>query len=541
MTTQIEIYDTTLRDGAQMKGISLSVDDKLKILQALDDIGVAFVEGGWPGANPKDINFFDEAKKLNLKHAKLTAFGSTRKANSKVEEDPILAALLKAETEVICIVGKSWASQVENVLRTSLENNLAMVEESAAYLKSKGKRVIIDAEHFFDGFNDNSDYSKKFIEAAIKGGAETVALCDTNGGSLPEHIYKITEEVVKLYGAKIKFGIHAHNDGELAVANSIRAVRAGAIQVQGTINGYGERCGNANLVSIIANLQLKYKEDEIVCIPQINLQKLTSISKKVAEIANLNHDDYQPFTGSSAFTHKAGLHASAVQRDKSSYEHINPEEVGNVTKILVSEQAGVSNILNWAKLRNIELGKNEEEQKATAKSILEKIKENESMGYSYENAGASFEMLVLNLLDRGVQYFELIEHNVHILNGLKTEATVRIKIADEEIHTASLGNGPANALDSCLRLALEKFYPEINNFQLKDFKVRIVDSHLGTGAKTKVQISTSDKERTWDTIGVSHNIIEASWDAIVDSIQYGLMAQDVKSACPNLDGAKNVK
>lgn len=528
MSKKIEIYDTTLRDGAQMKGISLSVDDKLKILRTLDDLGVDFVEGGWPGANPKDVNFFEEAKKIELKKSKLVAFGSTRKANNQVDGDPILAALLGAETEIVCIVAKSSAWQVETVLRTDLDNNLAMVKESVAYLKSKGRRVFVDAEHFFDGYIDNAEYSEKFIEAAIEGGAETVVFCDTNGGMLPEKVYEITDTIFNKYGDQIKIGIHTHNDGELAVANSIRAVRAGATQVQGTINGYGERCGNANLVSVIANLQLKYKEDKITCIPDEDLKKLTNVSKKVAEIVNFNHSPYQPFSGGAAFTHKAGLHASAVRRDKTSYEHIDPTLVGNETKILVSEQSGVSNILNWAKLRDVKLGNSDAETKETATKVLGKIKEHEHKGYSYENAGASFEILVLKVLEQSPKYFELIEHNVHILNGMKTEATVRIKVGDEEMHTASLGNGPTNALDCALRMALRKYYPEIDNFQLKDFKVRIVDSHKGTGAVTKVQIATSDKNSTWDTIGVSTNIVEAAWNAIVDSIDYGLMIQDVK-------------
>lgn len=528
MTRAIEIYDTTLRDGAQMQGISFSIDDKLKILKILDELGVAFVEGGWPGANPKDVNFFDEAKKIELKNTKLVAFGSTRKANSKVEEDTILAALLRAETEVICIVGKSSAKQIETTLRTSLENNLLMLSESVEFLKSKGKRVLVDAEHFFDGYEENPEYSKKFIEAAIAGGAETVVLCDTNGGTLPENIYRITKECVELYGSKIKFGIHAHNDSDLAVANSIRAVRAGAIQVQGTINGYGERCGNANLVSIISNLELKYKEDQLKCLPEGYLEQLTHVSKTVAEIANMNHDDYQPFVGMSAFTHKGGLHASAMKRDRTSYEHVNPSLIGNVTKFLVSEQAGVSNIMHWIESKNLSLGADEAEVKENAQKVLQRMKELEHEGYSFENADASFELLIKDVMGSKKKYFELIENNAYISNGEKTEATVRIRLGKEEIHAASLGNGPANALDSALRRALEKYYPEINNFKLKDFKVRIASGHLGTAAKTIVQVNTSDKHKNWDTIGVSPNIVKASWDAIVDSIEYGLTTQGVK-------------
>ncbi len=529
MTKNIDIYDTTLRDGAQMKGISLSVEDKLRILQALDDLAVAYVEGGWPGANPKDVSFFTEAKKLDLKNTELVAFGSTRKATSEnIEKDPILKALIDAGTKTICIVGKSSAKQVEGVMKISLEENLNMVKESVEYLKSKGKKVFLDAEHYFDAYLDTPDYSHKFIEAAIDGGADAVVLCDTNGGMLPEQVYEITKAAVDKYGSKVDIGIHVHNDGELAVANSIRAVRAGAKQVQGTINGYGERCGNANLISIIANLQLKYAEDQIKCVPDDKLDKLTSVSKRVAEICNFNHNSYQPYVGGAAFTHKAGLHASAMKKDRTSYEHINPTLIGNITKVLVSDQAGVSNILHWADLRDVKLGTNDEETKSKAAEILAKTKEQESKGYSYENAGASFELLVLDHLEKRPKYFELIEHNVHILNGLKSEATVRIKVGDVEIHTASLGHGPANALDQALRDALRNYYPSIDDFALKDFKVRIIDSHLGTAAITKVQISTSDKKVTWDTIGVSENIIEASWDAIVDSVEFGLMSHGVK-------------
>ena len=533
----LEIYDTTLRDGAQMRGISFSVHDKLRILEILDDLGIAFVEGGWPGANPKDIDFFEEAKKLKLKNTVLTAFGSTRKANTKVQEDPILQALLRASTEAVCIVGKSSAWQVETTLSVGLEQNLAMLAESIEYLRSHSRRVFVDAEHFFDGCKSNLAYAKKFIETAIKAGAETMVLCDTNGGGLPEEIYQITKDCVDAYGKQIKFGIHVHNDGDLAVANSIQAIQAGAIQVQGTINGYGERCGNANLISVIANLQLKYPA-KFLCVSETNLYKLTSVSKKIAEIANMNHSNYQPFVGASAFTHKGGLHASAMKKEKTSYEHIDPNLIGNTTKIVVSEQSGISNILEWLEKRDLIKGLHGEDLQSLARDILARVKKYEHRGYSFENADASFELLARKTLAEKVsankseyiypQYFELIENNAHILNGEKTEATVRIRIGDVEKHSASLGNGPANALDNALRKALKDYYPEINNFQLKDFKVRILDSHLGTGAITKVQITTGGDDKSWDTVGVSPNIIKASWDAIVDSIEYGLMIQGVK-------------
>jgi 2-isopropylmalate synthase len=544
---KIEIYDTTLRDGAQMRDISFSVSDKLRILQILDDLGVAYVEGGWPGANPKDIDFFEEAKKLQLKNTCLTAFGSTRKANTKVEEDPILAALLRADTKVICIVAKSSAPQVQNTMSVSLEDNLKMLDESIKYLKSKRREVFVDAEHFFDGFGVNPDYSKDFIETAIKAGADRMILCDTNGGSLPEKIFQVTKELVDQYGEKIKFGIHAHNDCELAVANSVRAVRAGAIQVQGTINGYGERCGNANLVSIIPNLQLKYAQDQIECIPETKLIKLTEVSKKIAEIANMNMNPSQPFVGARAFTHKGGLHASAIAKDKTSYEHVVPEIVGNYTRIVVSEQSGASNIIDWLSSNQFNFI-SDEYARSAAQEILAKVKQLESDGFSFENAGASFELVARKILQDkffeqivscpyldqtksiSPKYFELIESNVHIVNAEKTEATVRIKINDTEKHSASLGNGPANALDRALRKALRDYYPSVDNFQLKDFKVRILDSHLGTAAVTKVQISTgwaNNSKEAFDTIGVSANIVKASWDAIVDSIYYGLLTQGI--------------
>ncbi len=540
----IEIYDTTLRDGAQMRDISFSVADKLKILTILDELGIAYVEGGWPGANPKDIDFFEEAKKLKLKNTILTAFGSTRKANTKVDEDPILKALLRADTKVICIVAKSSAWQVETTMKASLGENLEMLAESINYLKSQGREVFVDAEHFFDGYKDNPQYSESFIKTAIKAGAKRIILCDTNGGSLPGDVYKVTQELVdKFKSEKIGFGIHAHNDGELAVANSIRAVRAGAIQVQGTINGYGERCGNANLISIIPNLQLKYTEDKLQCIPETQLKTLTSVARKVAEIANMNLNHSQAFVGDRAFTHKGGLHASAIAKDKTSYEHIDPNLVGNSTRVVVSEQSGISNIVDWFNNNGFNFI-DDAKAKEAAQAVLTKIKDMEHQGYSYENAEASFELLVRKILansfaadlkparraeDIYPNFFEPIETNVHIVNGERTEATVRIRIGNTEKHSVSLGNGPANALDQALRKALRDYYPDVDKFQLQDFKVRILDSHLGTGAITKVQINTGASNDDWDTIGVSTNIIKASWDAIVDSIEYGL----IKTNKPN--------
>ena len=541
----IEIYDTTLRDGAQMRDISFSVADKLKILTILDELGIAYVEGGWPGANPKDVDFFEEAKKLKLKNTVLTAFGSTRKANTKVNEDPILKALLRADTKVICIVAKSSAWQVETTMKANLDENLEMLAESISYLKSQNREVFVDAEHFFDGYKDNSQYSQDFIKTAIKAGATRMILCDTNGGSLPGDVYKVTKELVDKFKSEIGLGIHAHNDGELAVANSIRAVRAGAIQVQGTINGYGERCGNANLISIIPNLQLKYTDNKLLCIPEEKLATLTSVARRVAEIANMNLNHSQAFVGDRAFTHKGGLHASAVAKEKTSYEHIDPSLVGNRTMVVVSEQSGISNIIDWFNNNGFHF-QDEAQAKKAAQAVLAKIKDMEHQGYSYENAGASFEIMIRKIIAKDFaadlksamkaediypKFFELIESNVHIVNGERTEATVRIRVNNIEKHSVSLGNGPANALDQALRKALRDYYPDVDKFQLQDFKVRILDSHLGTGAITKVQINTGMQDQNWDTIGVSSNIIKASWDAIVDSIEYGLIkiAQGSKS------------
>lgn len=555
--SKVEIYDTTLRDGAQMRGISFSVADKLKVLKTLDELGVSYVEGGWPGANPKDIDFFEEAKKLELKNTTLTAFGSTRRANTKAEEDSILKALLRADTKVVCIVSKSSAWQIEKTLNTSLENNLLMLADSVRYLKENGRRVFVDAEHFFDGYKSNPEYSTQFIETAISAGAEYLVLCDTNGGTLPEYIAELSKFLTDKYGQQIKFGIHAHNDSEVAVANSVSAAINGISQVQGTVNGYGERCGNANLMSIIPNLQLKHG---LECIAPEKLSKLTQVSKTIAEIANMNHNPYAAFVGANAFTHKGGLHASAMQKDGNSYEHISPAAVGNNTKIIVSEQSGVSNIINWLSARDIELQGDDEQKKSTAKAILTLIKDKEHEGFSFENAGASLELLIRKFLCKEYQhenlpvdifpeYFAVMHSDVIIKDVSTVAAQIKIKVGnDSKEVTSSTEHGPAHALDLALRKALLDYYPEINNFQLNDYKVRIQDSHLGTAAITKVQISTGlspeatktllnegeesplhKLENGWDTIGVNSNIIKSTWDAIVDSIEYGLYTQNVDS------------
>lgn len=516
MTKEVQIYDTTLRDGAQMEGISLSVDDKLKIAKLLDELGVDFIEGGWPGSNPKDEEFFKRIGELDLKNSKIVAFGSTRRANSKAQNDVVLNALLKAKTEYITIVGKSWDMHVSVALNVSEEENLKMIQESIEYLKLHDKKVFFDAEHYFDGFKLNPDYTLKVIKVASDAGADAVVLCDTNGGSLPEDVKKGVEKAKELIGDKTTIGIHVHNDGDFAVANSVAAYNAGARQIQGTINGIGERCGNANLISIIANLELKYNQKVL---PDNNLLKLTLISRQIADILNLNPNDHQPYVGSCAFAHKGGLHASAVKKDTKTYEHISPELVGNTNRVLVSEQAGVSNIFSFAEKCGINLGENPNQ---TAKDLLKKVKDMEHKGYQFEGAGASFVLLLLGLLDQRPKFFELIDYRVITSSKQLAEATVRIKVKGEVIHTASLGVGPGNAIDNALRKALNHYYPALKEFQLVDFKVRILDGHDGSAAKTRVLVESSDGNINWNTVGVSANIIDATWLAITDSIEYGL-------------------
>ncbi|MBI3308438.1 MAG: citramalate synthase [Candidatus Melainabacteria bacterium] len=512
---KIQIYDTTLRDGAQMEGISLSADDKLKITTLLDELGVDFIEGGWPGSNPKDIEFFKKVKDLNLKHAKIVAFGSTRRKDTKVTNDPILRALLDAKTEYITIVGKSWDMHVDIALNATREENLKMIEESIEYLKLNNKKVFFDAEHFFDGFKASSDYATHVIKSAKKAGADAIILCDTNGGSMPEDIKKAVAKVKEVLG-DTRIGIHVHNDCELAICNSLTAYEAGATQIQGTINGIGERCGNANLISIIPNLEIKYKEKVL---PEGNLTKLTAISRQISDILNINPSDHQPFVGYSAFSHKGGLHASAVQKDSKTYEHITPECVGNTNRIIISEQAGISNILSVSERCNINLGDNPKEK---AKTLLKQIKDLEHKGYQFEGAGASFVLLLLDLLGQRPKFFDLIDYRVNVSSKQLAEATVRLKVKGEVIHTASLGVGPGNALDNALRKALNSYYPTIKDFQLVDFKVRIIGGHDGSAAKTRVHVESSDGNINWDTVGLSANIIEATWQAITDSIEYGL-------------------
>ncbi|HHT47282.1 MAG TPA: citramalate synthase [Firmicutes bacterium] len=515
------IYDTTLRDGAQREGISFSVSDKLEIVKLLDSLGVDYIEGGWPGSNPKDIEFFDRLKGLTLKHAKVSAFGSTRRAHIDVDADENIKAILEAKTPAVAIVGKSWDFHVTQALGTTLEENLSMIADTVAYLKEKGLEVIFDAEHFFDGFFNNPDYALQTIRTAAENGADAVVLCDTNGGTMPLDVKKIIQKVKKVIDAPL--GIHAHNDCGMGVANSIIALQSGAVHVQGTINGYGERCGNADLCCVIPNMYFKlgikkFKPEQ--------LKELTRISKVVAELANMIPLDGQPYVGRNAFTHKGGIHVDAVVKHASTYEHANPEEVGNKRRILVSELSGKSSILSKAREEEIQLIKNYPE----AKEVLQAIKKMEHEGYQFEGAEGSFELLIWKTLKTYNPLFKLEGFRV-ILDkerrgsDLYIEATIKLTVGNRSVHTVAEGNGPVNALDNALRKALEEIYPEIKNIKLIDYKVRVLDGKDGTGAKVRVLITSQDGNKRWGTVGVSENIIEASWVALVDSIEYGLLCK----------------
>ncbi len=516
---KITLFDTTLRDGAQTEGISFSVDDKLKIAERLAAFGIDYIEGGWPGSNPKDVEFFKRVLDLDMGKAKITAFGSTRRANIGVEDDLNIKAILESGVKTAAIFGKTWDFHVINALKTTLEENLKMVFDTVSYLKSQGIEVIFDAEHFFDGYKGNPEYAIETLRAAEKAGADYIVLCDTNGGVLPTEIIRIIEDVFK--EIKTPLGIHAHNDCGVAVANSLLAVKLGITQVHGTINGYGERCGNADLCAIIPNLQLKMG---IKCVSDEALQTLTELSRFVSETANLRPYSRQPFVGGSVFAHKGGIHVSALMKNPETYEHIKPELVGNRRKVLVSELSGISNILYKAAEYNLKLEKDSLE----TRRIIETIKELEHEGYHFEGAEGSFELLLKKCLGLHEQLFELLGFRLIVEkkedNGEPiAEATIKIKVDDRIIHTAAEGDGPVNALDNALRKALEEVYPEIDLIKLSDYKVRILDGKKGTAAKTRVLIESKDDKDTWDTIGVSTNIIEASWRALVDSIEYGLL------------------
>ena len=516
------LYDTTLRDGTQGEGFQLSVLDKLRIAERLDAFGIDFIEGGWPGSNPKDVEFFREAKSLKLKHAKLAAFGSTRRANTPVGDDPQVALLLEAETPVVTIFGKSWELHVTEVLRTTVEENRAMIRDTVAHLVKHGREVMYDAEHFFDGYKDSSEHALSTLEAAAEGGAACLVLCDTNGGTLPDEIVQICAAVRERL-PDVPFGIHTHNDCELAVANAIAAVNAGATQVQGTINGYGERTGNCNLTSVIPILQLKLGMNVVP-----RLEKLRDLSYFVDDVSNNPHFARAAFIGRTAFAHKGGMHVNAVQKLARSYEHIEPASVGNEQNILVSELSGQSNIL----IKAGELGLPLEKGSAEASAVLKRVKELENEGYSFEAAGGSLELLIRRELGNHARPFDLTEYHTSFRQYRDghppvCEATVKLMVDGTPELTVAEGRGVVNALDLALRKALLPFFPEISEVSLVDYKVRIIDSHDATAAKTRVLIVSTDGENNWGTVGVSENIIEASWLALVDGIDLFLQRRRV--------------
>jgi 2-isopropylmalate synthase len=528
MTTQrVEIYDTTLRDGTQQEGISLTVRDKLAVTRLLDDLGVAFVEGGWPGANPKDDEFFQLAKKeLDLRTASLVAFGSTRRAGLAPGDDEQLAALLAAETDVICLVGKSWDYHVEHALRTSLDEAVAMVSDSVAYLRSQGRRVFFDAEHFFDGYRDNRDFAIAVLRGARDAGAERLVMCDTNGGFLAHDVQRIVGEVGEGLG-DATFGCHFHNDSGMAVANSLAAVREGVYQVQGCINGYGERTGNADLCSVIPNLAIKMG---LEALPAERIERLTAISHHIAEIVNLTLDPHLPYVGTSAFTHKAGLHTSALARKSDAYEHLDPMTVGNKTRYVVSELAGRSTVLAKAKAQGLDLTSEE------AQEVVDRIKELEHRGFQFEAADGSFELLLKQAQGWKQDFFRVESYRVFIeqhAGEIVAEATTKVHVGDERVVATREGDGPVSALDRALRASLTWAYPEIEHIRLTDFRVRDLDSSDGTSARVRVLVEHSNGTDTWGTVGVHENIIDASWQAVVEGLVVGLLRSSEQQAAPD--------
>ncbi len=518
MTVKISVFDSTLRDGAQAEGISFSVEDKMKITKALDQLGVAYIEAGNPGSNPKDLEFFRKIKGMKLKNAVLTAFGSTRRPDIKSEDDENIQNLVMAETPCIAIFGKTWDFHVTDIIGTSLEENLAMIRDTMIYFKSLGKEVVFDAEHFFDGYKHNPDYALKAVQAAKEGGADWIVLCDTNGGAFPQEVYDATGHVIKTVGGKT--GVHCHNDGGMAVANTIMAVEAGARQVQGTYIGFGERCGNVNLCTVIANLQLKKR---MHCIPDLKLKELTSTARYIAEISNLTLNEREPFIGNSAFAHKGGMHIDGIYKNVRSFEHVDPEKVGNKRRFLMSEVAGRSTVLT--KIRKINPNIRKDSQETI--SIMQQLKELEHQGYQFEGAESSFELVIRKSLGKYKPFFTL-EHFKIIDEQLpdgthSSSAILKIRVDGREEVTAAEGNGPVHALDKALRKALESFYPELKEVYLTDYKVRVLDTRTATASKVRVLIESSDGRYVWNTVGVSGDIIEASWLALVDSIEYKLM------------------
>ena len=520
----VKVYDVTLRDGTQGENISFSVEDKIRIAEKLDDLGVHYIEGGWPGSNERDEGFFREAKKLKLTNSRIAAFGSTRRVKNSCEGDVNIQALLQAETPVVTIVGKSWDYHVTDALKITLEENLEIIRDSIEYLKERVDEVFFDAEHFFDGYKRNPEYALSALKAAYEAGADVLVLCDTNGGSMPWEVESIVGEVREKLGGPA-LGIHTHNDSEVGVSNTLYAVRAGACQVQGTINGYGERCGNANLCSIIPNLKLKLGMNSI---SEDQLKRLYEVSHFVHELTNLPPVKYRPYVGMSAFAHKGGLHVSAVMKGPDTYEHIDPVVVGNRRRILISDLSGRSNVLYKAKELGIEL----DPKGKVVTEILDELKERENQGYEFEGADASFEVLIRKALGEYKKPFELkaariiVEKRRHDAEPV-SEATVQVEVDGVIEHTAAIGNGPVNALDLALHKALEKFYPQLKALKLRDYRVRVVSTGHGTDATVRVLIEFGDGEETWSTVGVSENIVEASWKAMVDSIDYK-MIKDAK-------------
>jgi 2-isopropylmalate synthase len=545
MTNQLWIYDTTLRDGAQCEGLSLSLEDKLRIARQLDSLGIPFIEGGWPGANPKDVQFFWRLKEQPLTQAEVVAFCSTRRPGTTAANDEMLQAILSAGTRWVTVFGKSWDFHVIEGLKTTLEENLAMIRDTIEYFRSQGRRVIYDAEHWFDGYKHNRDYAIKTLKVAADAGAEWLVLCDTNGGTLPHEVSQVVRDVAGTMetwdiseseihppqpplikggrNSKIQLGIHTHNDSGVAVANALAAVQEGVKMVQGTINGYGERCGNANLCSLIPNFQLKLGYD---CIQDEQLVKLTQVSRSISEIVNVAPDDHAPFVGLSAFAHKGGIHVSAVEKNPLTYEHLEPEKIGNRRRIVISDQAGLSNVLAKARTFGIELDR----QHPACRQILEKLKVLESQGYQFEGAEASFELLMREALGKRRRLFEIKGFQVHCDKGreetVNSLATVKVTVNGQNILECAEGNGPVSALDAALRKALRNFYPAITDFNLTDYKVRILDGCAGTSAKTRVLVEFSNGQDRWTTVGVSGNILDASYQAVVEGLEYGLVLGD---------------
>ncbi len=518
MSRTIVLYDTTLRDGAQTEGISLSVTDKLRITEKLNGLAVPYIEGGWPAASSKEVEYFRKVRRLKLKHSTVTAFGSTRRANTPVGKDPQIQSLLKAETRVITIFGKSWDLHVRDVFKVPLEENLRMIADAVSFLKRRGRTVFYDAEPFFDGFRENPESALKTLEVAADSGAEVIILCDTNGGSLSSAIHRVVDEVKSRI--RLPLGIHCHNDMDLAVANSVAAVEAGVSQVQGTVNGYGERCGNANLCSIVPILQLKlgYR-----CVPPQGLKTLTEVSHFVAEVCNMQTNDHQPFVGSSAFAHKGGVHINAMLKNPRTYEHVVPTEVGNKTRLLIGELGGKAAV--QASARSYKLDSDDKEQ---ASRFLAEVRSREAAGYHYEMAPGSYELLMRrHYKERFKEFFTLEKFSVLVEKtpegALTSQATIKLKVDGKSEHIVAEGDGPVHALDRALRKALLEFYPGIRQMHLVDFKVRVLESKTGTAAKVQVLLQSQDQTDSWWTVGVSTNIIEASWQALVDSIEYKLL------------------